>query len=102
MAGNEKTFASHFLDKHAHVRKAVAASGQYINWKKQFPSVYIDGIKFYLTGGPATGKSSESTRFSNPGADQPKEEDELILSWARSNGLVSDDDLDQFSSTHQL
>jgi hypothetical protein len=99
MAGSSRTFASEFLDNHNHVRAAVTASDQYAKWIKQFPSVYIDGIKFYLTGGgTASDTGSESLAPVNPGADQPQEEDEMILSWARSNGLVSDEDLEGFSA----
>lgn len=84
---NNKTFATRFLDQHPDIRSAVTGSPGFASWKGQFPEMNIDGISYYLSGGKA---------HPNPGADQLKEEDELILQWARMNKLVSEDDIRRF------
>jgi len=86
-ADNKKTFATRFLDQHPEIRNTVKGSPDFSSWKGQFPEITIDGILFYLSGGPA---------HPNPGADQLQEEDELILQWARMIKLISEDDIRQF------
>jgi len=84
---NEKTFETKFLDKYPSIRQVVNKSPEFLTWKNQLPIILIDGIKFYLIGGSGS-----------IGADQQKEEDELIYSWARKNGIVSEADIDRFAS----
>lgn len=88
---SKKAFATRFLDKHPDVRSTVIKSAGFSSWKSQFPVINVDGVKFYLSGGPA-----KTNNTMNPGADQLHEEDELILQWARTNQLISEDEVRRF------
>jgi len=93
-SNNEKSFACQFLDKYPNLRDSATESTEFALWKSKFPTIDLDGVKLYLLGGASANKKKSmaeapSNEAINPGADQPKDEDELILLWARQKGLVS-------------
>ena len=45
-------------------------------WRNQFPRVVVDNIEYFVMGG-----------------DMLKDEDELMLEWARRENMVTDDEL---------
>lgn len=75
---NETTFATRFLDHHPEVRTAVSNSEDFVTWRDKFPSVIVDGVKYYVRGG-----------------DMLQEEDELIFEWARQSGLITEDSINR-------
>lgn len=95
MLSDDRSFASKFLDKHPNIRAIVTQSIGFDNWKRQFQTVIIDDIKFYLLGGPVRSEetySSDSPPKFNPGSDQLLEEDELIYQWAKNHGILPEQD----------
>jgi hypothetical protein len=73
------SFAARFLRQAPGIRDRVLASHEFTEWLKPSKSVVIDGNKFYIVGG-----------------DMLKDEDEMILNWARKQGLVDQETLDRF------
>ncbi|MDP8966910.1 MAG: hypothetical protein M3O33_23565 [Cyanobacteriota bacterium] len=95
----EPTFATRFLNRNPQIRQAVADTEEFILWKNQLPTKEIDGVIYYLRGGPVASDvpnpSNQSAFYMNPGADQLQEQDELILEWAIAHGWVSEKELNQ-------
>lgn len=63
---DDKTVEARFLEQNPHIRPAVAQSEEFRAWQRSLPTVDIDQEKFYVRGG-----------------DQLKDEDQIILEWAR-------------------
>jgi hypothetical protein len=78
------TFAARFLRQAPGMRDRILASREFADWLKPSKSVVIDGSKFYIVGG-----------------DMLKDEDEMILSWARKQGLVNQEAIDRFHQTEK-
>ena len=71
-----QSFAARVLRRLPEVRRRVAASDEYRRWRDGHKS-YNDGeADYWLVGG-----------------DQSKDEDEMMLDWARLHGLVSEGDM---------
>jgi hypothetical protein len=68
------SFAARFLQRRPELRAKVLASSDFQAWRSQFKTVVVDGVTYYVVGG-----------------DMLKDEDELILEWARRSGMVSED-----------
>ncbi len=65
------TFASRLLAQLPAIRKQAQGSPDFQSWLKTHRSVVVDGAPFYVVGG-----------------DMLRDEDEMIVSWARRHGLV--------------
>jgi hypothetical protein len=70
---SEQTFEGEYLKGHTDVRKKVTGSKGFREWKKQLPTIVVDGVKYYIRGG-----------------DMLKDEDQIIVEWARKSGLITD------------
>lgn len=75
---NDKTYESRMLDKFEGIREQVLETEAFHKWKSQFPQVNIDDVNFYVQGG-----------------DMLRDEDQLIFEWAFTNGLLSEEDINQ-------
>lgn len=95
----DATFATQLLNRNPQIRQAVADTEEFILWKNQFPTKEIDGVIYYLRGGPVASDvqdpSNQGAFYMNPGADQFQEQDELILEWAIAHGVVSEEELNR-------
>jgi hypothetical protein len=69
----EKTFEALLLEDHPEVRNTVLASEEFIAWRNRLPSVVVDGVKYYIRGG-----------------DMLKDEDQIVVEWARKTRLLHD------------
>lgn len=65
------TFASRVLARLPEIRKQALGSPDFQSWLKTHRSVVVDGAPFYVVGG-----------------DMLRDQDEMIVSWARRQGLV--------------
>jgi len=95
----DATFATRLLNRNPQIRRAVADTEEFILWKNQFSTKEIDGVIYYLRGGPVASDVqdllNQSAFYMNPGADQLQEQDELILEWAITHGVVSEEELNR-------
>ena len=103
MSNSEQTIASLFLKAHPNIRASIINSQEFLDWKQKLPKITIDGITNYLLGGPVSTETSlggedNLNHIINPGADHPIEEDELILLWAKLNGLVTKAEIDDINN----
>lgn len=62
----ERTYEAQVLDNNPEVRAAVSESEEFRTWKKNLPTVDIDQVSYYVRGG-----------------DMLKDEDQIMLEWAR-------------------
>lgn len=72
----EKTVESRILEQNPQIREKISQSPEFQEWRKSLPTFEIDGEEFYVRGG-----------------DMPKDEDQILLEWARRHhpDLVPDD-----------
>lgn len=76
-----QTFAAKVLAGLPELRRTVAASDAFRGWRDEHKS-YTDGeTRFWLVGG-----------------DQSRDEDEMMLEWARREGLVDAAALSRFAA----
>jgi hypothetical protein len=90
MQPSDVSFATRFLRAHPEVRERIAASDKFRSYRAgleresdtgKTKTVVIDGNQFFVVGG-----------------DMLKDEDELMLDWARTNGLVSEADIQAYQA----
>jgi hypothetical protein len=62
----ERTYEAQILDSNPEVRAAVSESEKFRAWKENLPTVDVDEVKYYVRGG-----------------DMLKDEDQIMLEWAR-------------------
>jgi hypothetical protein len=62
----DETVESAILDRHPGLREFVSQSEQFAAWKRQLPSVFVDGVTYYVRGG-----------------DMLKDESQIMLEWVR-------------------
>jgi hypothetical protein len=71
--GEERSAAARFFVEHEELRRRALASPGYVQWRRQFPTIEVDGKPFRLVGG-----------------DMLRDEDELLLMWSRQENIVSE------------
>jgi hypothetical protein len=69
--------AAQFLKRRPEIRQEVTAREDFQRWRSGFRTVVVDGVQYYVMGG-----------------DMLRDEDELILEWARRSGIVTATDLE--------
>ena len=72
------SFAGRFLRKQTELRNRVLKSAEFKEWFGGFKHLDIDGERLYVCGG-----------------DMLKDQDELILEWARREHLVSEEEINR-------
>jgi len=60
------------LVNYPEVRNAVLASAEFIAWRERLASVVVDDVKYYIRGG-----------------DMLKDEDQIVVEWARKTRLLA-------------
>lgn len=77
----DKTSEGRLLDQHPDIRSNVFSSADFQNWMASLPTVVVDDVKYYIRGG-----------------DMLKDEDQIVLEWARKVGLPSGEEVAQDSA----
>jgi hypothetical protein len=62
----ERSYEAQILDNNPEVRAAVSESEAFRAWKEDLPTVNVDQVRYYVRGG-----------------DMLKDEDQIMLEWAR-------------------
>jgi hypothetical protein len=73
MADDQPPSERRVLDQRPDVREAVLRSSEFQAWQRSLPSVVVDDVQYFIRGG-----------------DMLKDEDQVIVEWARRHGLLSD------------
>jgi hypothetical protein len=76
-----RTFASRVLASVAQLREKVLGSRDFQEWLKSHKDVIVDGQRYFLVGG-----------------DMLRDEDEMILTWSRRQGLIDQATIDRLHS----
>ena len=76
MSNDGKSFAARFFKRRPDLRQKIRDSPVFQMWRDQFPRVVVDNIEYFVMGG-----------------DMLKDEDELMLEWARRENMVTEDEL---------
>jgi hypothetical protein len=71
----DESIEGRVLRRHPDIREEVTRSADFQQWKDSLPSVVIDGELLFL-----------------PGGDVPRDEDQLIYSWALRHGVLTEAD----------
>ncbi|MGI9414864.1 MAG: hypothetical protein ACR2PM_14410 [Hyphomicrobiales bacterium] len=71
--------AGRFLKTHGEIRERVLQDPEFGVWRNKFKTVVVDDMQYFIMGG-----------------DMLKDEDELILEWARQVDLVTEDTVRRF------
>ena len=71
MPGENESFATRALAELPDLRQQVSASTEFRGWLDGHKRLVVDGTRFYVVGG-----------------DMLKDEDEMILTWARQHNLI--------------
>ena len=75
-SANNKTLEAHVLNAYPHIRAKISRSKKFAAWRNDLPALDIDGETLYVRGG-----------------DMLRDEDQIILEWARRHGLLSDEEI---------
>lgn len=84
MASANPSFAARFFAQHADLRERIQKDEAFRNWLSHFRTVNVDEETYFIVGG-----------------DQLRDEDELVLEWARRHQLVTEDEINKFARTQK-
>jgi hypothetical protein len=84
MASANASFAARFLAQHRELRERVQKDQAFRDWLRQFRTVTVDDETYFVVGG-----------------DQLRDEDELVLEWARRHQLVTEGEINRFHSNQK-
>jgi hypothetical protein len=82
MASANPSFAARFLAQHADLRERIQKDEAFRTWLGRFKTVSVDEETYFIVGG-----------------DMLRDEDELVLEWARRHRLVTEEEINEFRSS---